>query len=312
MIPRVYLENFSEDDGRLTVYSKRREKTLRPKPKDALIRAYYYSQPEGGIENAQHAIETDFLGGIETNYPELIEQISSRRLPDLELLYLIMYMMRSRSPAFREAFELGLADKVNRIRLRIPKSEIPTPPVSMPDLWENLKVSIDPHRSLIAMAYYVENYLDVLFESRFQVAYAPRGQEFLTSDNPVVWYDVARNGEVKTVYPNLPNQSTRVVFPLTKKIALVGRYRQGMGNSFDSRAKVLTKNGIRQINEIQLACAWDEIVGNIRLPKISFNRFSKVAPKLHIAHYNSDSGAFVLSGTSLGPLREKAKFSRKK
>lgn len=310
-VPRVYLDNFSDEDGRLTVFSKRRGKQLRPKPEKALIRAYYYSQPLDAVENAEHSIETDFLGRIESEFPRLIEQISSGHSPDLKLLYETTFMMRCRSPAFREAFEIGLANYVNKVRLNIPKWQTPTLPKSMPDLWDHLKVSIDPHRSLTAMAFYVQNYLDVLTESKIQIACAPRGQEFLTSDNPVVWYDLDKNGDLTTIYPNTPNPKTYIAFPLTKRLALVGRYRPSKGNGFEHKRKELTKRNLRQINEVQIACAWDEVVGRISLPKESVRVFSKVAPELHIEGYNPESGAFVLSRTSLGPMTDKNKFNRR-
>ena len=121
-ISRVYLENFHDDDGRLSVYSKRRNTNLRPKPKDALVRSFYYSQPLDGIENAEHGIETKLLNELETQYPELYDQLVKDKAVNLDLMYQTLLMMRSRSPAFREAFELGLADYVDKFRAGIPRA----------------------------------------------------------------------------------------------------------------------------------------------------------------------------------------------
>jgi Protein of unknown function (DUF4238) len=158
-IPRVYLESFVDGDGRLTVWSKRRKATLRPTPSDALIRSYYYSQPVDGIDNANHSIETDLLGGLETDYPSfLAAALGAKSSIDIELFLHTILMLRSRSAAFRELFELGLSDLVDKHIKEIPLDELPLPPEQFPDLMDHMVVTIDPHRSLHAMAYYIVNY----------------------------------------------------------------------------------------------------------------------------------------------------------
>jgi len=77
--------------------------------------------------------------------------------------------MRARSPAFREAFEIGLADFVMAKTKALPKGFLPHPPDGFPDILEKTVATIDPHRSLIAMAHYVRNYMWRIADFSFQL-----------------------------------------------------------------------------------------------------------------------------------------------
>lgn|GEM_PF-5717401 len=310
-IPRVYLSNFVDQDQRLTVYSKRRKSILRPKPKDALIRSYYYSQPLDGVENAEHSIETGLLSDVETRFPALYEQLLGKCQVDVDLLIQTLASMRSRSPAFREAFEIGLADRVGLVAKNLLKQKMPEPPTSFPDIWDHVDISIDPHRSLIAMAYYLRKYCKAIAESSYCVAIAPKGSEFCTSDNPVVWYERGFKLAERPIYSIQPTVKTRLIFPLNKKMALIGRHRKGLEPIFRSGTVEFSKSALREANEVQTACAWDEIVGHCKIPKQSWEFCTGKIPKLNIAGFNSDNNTFDMTGTILEPIRDKKKFGNK-
>lgn len=311
-IPRVYLDNFKDGDGRLTVYSKRQKKALRPEPKDALIRSYYYSQPVDGVEHADHTMEITLLGGIETNYNRLyctlIEQDAD---VDLELMFKTLLMLRARSPAFREAFELGLSDMVDKFSKSLPVSDFPDPPPGFPDLLEKLVISIDPHRSMSAMAHYVRFYAQAIISCCYSVRRLPKGSELITSDNPVIWYETRQPFSKERVYLNEATPRTRVVLPLNKSHVLLGRKRQLNEPPFKRGIRTLEKRILNEINELQIGCAWDHFIGNAKLPKQRFEYYSCRAPLLHIPKYNPDNNSFELDHISLGPIRKKHKFSRK-
>jgi len=308
-IPRVYLENFKDEDGRLSVFSKRRRELLRPKPDDALIRKYYYSQPVEGAPNAEHVIETRLLNDLETRYPALYSQLCGETDIDLDLLFKTLLMMRSRSPAFREAFELGLADLVDDQRRSIPPSLLESAPEEIPDIWDKLVVTIDPHRSLIAMAHYIREYTDGITSCSFSIMLAPRGAELITSDNPVIWFEKGRKARAYQVYPNMASRNTRLIFPLDKRRLLVGRQRKDEEPLVRKQVRMLSRRELHEANMLQLGCAWDDVVGKLRLPKNDFDYYSQVAPKLVIKHFDPDRDEFFLDETRLDIMRTKPKFS---
>jgi hypothetical protein len=310
-VPRVYLENFKESDGRLTVWSKRRKMLLRPEPEGALIRGFYYSQPENGAENANHSIETDFLGGIETRYPQFLQSIVNGN-PDFEIdLFLhTVLMIRSRSVAFRECFELGLADMVgNRIK-ELPKSALPPPPADYPDIMDDVVVTIDPHRSLTAMAFYILNYCTPLTQMEWSVRHTPKGRQLLTSDNPVVWYERGFGSELPIIYPLIIGPQTRAVLPLGRNVALVGKESRTGDLRFIGKGHDLSTGQVNEINAVQIGCAWDEVIGDIRAPKTIVSRFSAVAPRMDIAAYDPETGSYIINAHYLSEMRKKEKFER--
>lgn len=308
-IPRVYLEDFVEEDQRLTVWSKRRRNYQRPKTTEALIRGHYYSQPVDGQLNADQSIEAKLLNDLETRYPSFIDQLHSGKPNiDIELFVQTVVSLRARSAAFREPFELGLADYVERATKNIPKGEMPVPPAGLEDIWDSIKVSIDPHRSLHAMAHYVRKYALVLSVLEYSVRVAPNGARLFTSDNPVVWYERGYGSTSPIVYPQSISKDTRAVIPISDHEALVGVPSKTGDFKYNPHRMELSRQQVREINELQLACAWDEVVGTAILPKISWDRFGGLAPRMDISNYYPNTGEFWIDRTYLDVLRSKQKF----
>jgi hypothetical protein len=227
VIPETYLNNFICEDGRISVFSKRRRNLLRPIPRKALTRYHYYSQQVEGIDNADQTIETTHFGEIETEHSRLYESLlSGTEKVDLKLLFSTLLNFRSRSPAFREPFELGLADMVERVRKTLPPIDLPYIPEEIRELVDKAVISIDPHRSLIAMAHYIKHYTQPIISMSYKVLQAPKNTYFMTSDNPVVWFERGQKLKMEIVYNNISTPKTHVVFPLDKKHVLIGRPRR--------------------------------------------------------------------------------------
>lgn len=310
IVPRVYLENFVESDNRLTVFSKRRRKILRPKPKDTLIRKYYFSQPVQGKPNSDHSIETGIFNHVETKYPELYRAFQKEGAsPDLGAMYQTILMLRCRSPAFREAYELALADILDDVRKSIPLPETPSELSHIPDLWDRVKSSIDPHRSITGMVHYMNNYTSAVTACSYSIKLAPKGTTFLTSDNPVIWFDKSEPWPCGEIYPRDVTINTRVFLPLNRTTVLWGRPARTGEAWFRNSRMELSRKLVLKANEMQLACAWDEVVGEIELPSQAFRKLSKLCPRMRITHFSPNRDEFLLERTELHPLREKYRFT---
>lgn len=309
-VPRVYLENFTDEDNRLTLFSKRQKKLLRPFPANALVRHYYYSQPSNGILNAEHGIETDLFNDLETKYPAAYDQAVSGKILDkpdaVDVIGQFIPMLRARSPAFREAFELGLADFVKPFAHDAAK-RIPAPE-GYGDLASSLMVTIDPHRSLIAMAHYLKHYMIGFTEMSFVLASPASGMSFLTSDNPFIWFDPGPRPGLENIYPNEISSQTRAFFPLSPNFGLWGRKRKNDEDTFRNGSISLPRRRVHETNKLQVGCAWDAVVGCISLPSRLAEYFSSVAPRITVQHFNSADNTFVLGGSDLAPIRDKPKF----
>lgn len=63
---------------------------------------------------------------------------------------------------------------------------------------------------------------------------------------------------------------------------------------------------------MQLACAWDVVIGTAKLARRSRNYYEELAPYMKIIDFNPDRNEFVLEETTLKPLRSKHKFRHTK
>jgi hypothetical protein len=311
-VPRVYLENFVDSDGRLTIFSKRRSQTLRPKPSNALTRFHYFSQPVNGIENADQSFESGLLNNIETKFPDLLRSLQYKDQEiDIDILIETILSMAIRTPSFREPFEIGLADYVDRATKSLSITELPPPPPGLEDILDHIVVAIDPHRSLHAMNHYLKNYAGVLATLEYRVLFAPKGETILTSDNPIIWYESGYQKQRPSICRLLPTNKTRAVLPLSPKMVLVGRKSPTGDFSFSRNTRRLNRSEIREINEMQTACSWDYIIGTAKLPSVSKSRFLNVSPKYTISHYNPETNDFDISNVELAKHRGKHKFKRR-
>lgn len=308
-IPRVYLEAFTDDDGRLTIYSKRQKNKLRQLPKKALIRKNYYSQPTENEDEVNLAFEVDTLGKIENAFPALRSALLSGEL-DIEPQKIIDLVgsLRVRSPSFREPFELGLADLVVDTANALP---LPPLPRDLPDWFDprkHIQATIDPHRSIHAMVHYIKTYGSVIGEFEYSVREAPKNREFLCSDSPVIWFDWEPGEKLPIIFPFRICQRTRLVVPLSKKVALWGRPSRSGDFKFTGRAGMLSDRNVSRVNFLQVACSWDQIVGKARVPKALWEKASILAPHFSVTHFDPDTNKYILESIDLRHLRKKVNW----
>ncbi len=307
-VPKVYLSNFVDTDGRLSLFSKRRSEHFRPEPKDALIRKFYYSQPIDGVDNKAHNFETELLGEIETKYPSLYEALLDGQTVDLETLFLTVLSMRVRSVGFREPFEIALADFVDHNLDKLLKINFPAALTKAGISRRDLQVTIDPHRSLQAMSHYLLNYCKAITTSHFKLVKPNGKKKFLTSDNPVVWFERTNGGEIKTPYTSNPTKKTIVFFPLNPYLGLLGTPTSNQNELVALEEEKLSRSETNELNAAILACAWDHVVGHCTLPKLKRQSVENVAPEMKVSSYSPDNGSFELASITLSGFRTKAKY----
>lgn len=307
-IPKVYLSNFTEQDDRLTVYSKRSGATIRPYPKDALIRRYYYSQPIDGIDNKYHDFETKLLGPIETSYPSLYNDLLLQNDVNLELFFETISLMRVRSAGFREPFEIALSDYVKRHLDRLPNSGLPSSMKEKGLTKNDLVVAIDPHRSLQAMAYHLTHHCAAIADSSYFLVSPSKNKSFFTSDNPVVWFDKIGNDAPTNLYTTHPTKHTRVFFPINPRLGVVGRLTNQADNSLNLKPRILSTQDTNILNYTIFASAWDHVIGLSAFPNAMREKARTVAPALIVYNYAPDAGAFDIAHWSWEPLKGKVKY----
>jgi Protein of unknown function (DUF4238) len=186
-VAQTYLRGFCSPDGKVCVYLKDRPKNpWWAEPDTIAFENYYYSQPtpEGGQDN--NRLE-DFFSSLENRWPDILSKIQKKeplgeRFKDL-LSFLIMH--RVRVPTARDAVEATLAESVRMIARHLNDyGELSAPPEEMTFdfLDEHLAVSIDPHRSILAMADLAKGLGTIIDAIGFEILENHTSEGFITTD----------------------------------------------------------------------------------------------------------------------------------
>ncbi|MDO3510597.1 DUF4238 domain-containing protein [Ralstonia pseudosolanacearum] len=224
-VPKAYLKPFTDAQGRVLVYRKDDPaKVLHVSPDGTGFERYYYSQPtpDGGVD---HNRLEDLFSQTEGLWPAVVERL--RRGEDvndtLPLIFEFMLLQRVRVPASRDATEAKLAAQVHQTMLDLVASGmLPPPPSALVGRLDEVIVSIDPHKSIHGMVDDVFGSRSV-FESIGLCAIQNRTDTpFLTSDNPVIWFDPTAPVSELQPYAISAGGPVMLLFPVSPTTILVG------------------------------------------------------------------------------------------
>lgn len=226
-IPQTYLRNFTNGAHRLAVLIKDKpEETFDLRPREVAHHKFYYSQPthDGGLD---HRLESMF-SGIESHWPALVARLRLKEhlSPD-ELRDFITFMvsLRTRVPAARDAAELYLAESVRSLgRQMEANGDFPAPPEGLEEhlKFDNLKISIDPHRSLLLMVDAIRGLGPVVDMFGYTVIHNRTAVPYVTSDNPVVYFDPTTPPEELRPYTIDHSGPAMLFFPIASDLMLLG------------------------------------------------------------------------------------------
>lgn len=225
-VPKAYLKRFSDERGRVLVYRKDGPAApLHVVPDATQFRGYYYSQPtpDGGQDN--NKLEQLF-SEVETEWPETIAKLERRQDANdrLENILQFMSLQRVRVPAARDVAEAVLAQTVkDTLSMMLNEGKLPALPAGLEDLPKRVQVSIDPHRSIHAMVAMMQGMEKLCSMLGFAVIHNATARPFLTSDNPVLWFDPSVPFAKQRPYTIDPDGGAVLLFfPLSPTLVLVG------------------------------------------------------------------------------------------
>ena len=224
-VPKAYLKFFCDDTGKVLVYRKGDpSKAIPSSPDNTAFHKYYYSQPtpEGGKDH--NALE-DCFSIIETNWPRIVDQLHRRENVNDSLVEIFGFMalQRVRVPASRDVSEMILAE-VFKTRARTLDSEgkLPPKPAGFEDILDHVEVSIDPHQSIHAMITGIQGVGQVFDQIGFYAVHNKTDVPFLTSDNPIIWFDPSVQDSDLRPYVLQPDGPVVLLFPVSPSLVIYG------------------------------------------------------------------------------------------
>lgn len=224
-VPKAYLQAFTNEAGRVLAY-------LKDKPNEAFLvtpdstgfERYYYSQPtpDGGVD---HNRLEDLFCELEGLWPPIVKRLYAREAinDSLETLFQFILLQRVRVPASRDATEARLAAEVQLALtdMRM-KGQLPRPPSGLEGLWDNLIVSIDPHRSILGMVEDIQASESLFSRLGLRLVHNKTSTSFLASDNPVIWFDPSLAFERQSPYGIRADGPVQLLFPISPSMLVLG------------------------------------------------------------------------------------------
>jgi len=313
-VPITYLKNFSDQHERVYAYRKAKpDIPLHVKPEEIAFERYYYSQPtpDGGRDN--DSLE-NFFSRIEGRWPIVVDALRRRDNPDGVLAAILEFMslMRVRVPAARDMVELSLAQTVKTtMRQMDALGEFPPKPPGHDDILDRVVVGIDPHQSIHAIPDLIDRFERVVSFLGFQIVHNETDVDFITTDNPVIYFDPSMPEQKVQPYPNRA-AFLELLFPIDARIVVRGLLQLKSDNAARGirHFNLGTASEVRRINRMLARFGYRFIFAN-----------SRAHDKLVVRHamYAPVFGADVVAGPNskpqlsyryvFGPLPKKVKWT---
>lgn len=312
-IPIAYLNGFTDSAGKVVAY--RKDEPSRPlhlKPSEIAFERYYYSQPlpEGGQDN--NTLE-DFFSTIESAWPPIVQRMRERRNvnADLPEIFEFIAMMRVRVPAMRDMVEASLAENVMaELRVLDRAGELPPPPEGLEGLLNMVEVSIDPHQSIHAMAPLAQGFATVVDRLGLQIVHNMTDVDFITSDNPVVYFDPERSEAGVLPYTVLPSGPVELLMTIDRRTVLRGHSRnkwrfaaQG-AEHFELRSR----DEVKRINRMIARFGYRFVFAANQAHDRLVEKYAPHSPVIEVKGFPTSDGEMSVGRMIFGARRRKPKW----
>jgi hypothetical protein len=245
----TYMNGFTDDAGKIRVYrSEAPEEPIHVKPAAIGFEKYYYSKdrPEGGEEH--HELE-DLWAAIEEVWPATLRAVRARRLsPAISFNVLGMVaIMKTRVPAARDRNSLLMAAELRASMEALERiGKLPTEYQIYAGKLDTVPVAANPKRTLAKIFEEMKEIGDLYFRMGFEVFHNSSDLPFITSDNPVCFYN-----PVDFIHRRSPydlEADVELIFPLDAHTALRGNSKLKPVNQIVRHRQVRDASAVRRLN----------------------------------------------------------------
>lgn len=272
-VPRFYLRNFAPDGKCVSLYNFRQARVVREANlKNQCFRDYMYGK-EGDREHQLSQLE----GGLAPLVRWVLEaqQLPDPLSPDHEALCILTLLQYARTAYSADALD-DLADGFWKHIL------VKDPSVT-PEILEKVRIAnTDPAN--LAVSIMLRNY-HLIMDMSFRLLIAHPEGEYLTSDNPVIFYNQLLEFERFGASTGLVHKGLQIFFPLSPRHALLF-YDSAVYRVDPPRSPVMqvpTMADMEEINALQVVGALENVyfaspksdVFNVVQRGLRFRRASK-------------------------------------
>jgi len=279
----TYMNGFLDADGRVQAY--RTDEPARPlhvSPGSIGYEKFYYSQPMPDGTRENHRYE-DLWNAVESVWPETMRAVLSHRVsPAVSFNLLGMAtIMSTRVPAARERNEVLLATK---LRAEAQAAEalglLPPELERYAGMLDTVPVGVNPHETLLAMRADFKLFGDLCFRLGFEVLHNVTGVPFITSDNPVCFYDPEKPAHTRRPY--VQGDDVELIFPLDARTMLRGWSRLRPTNQVVRHRRLTDAAKVRRMNRTVAQFAYRLIIASDRTTDALARRYAGLVPTVEV------------------------------
>jgi uncharacterized protein DUF4238 len=312
-IAETYLDCFSNAEGKVCMYRKDDpNKVIQQRPKELASHRHFYRQPvpDGGFD---HNSLEDLFSKVETKWPDIVRRLTQKEDVNnyLQEIFQFIAMHRARVPATRDACEAMLAAIVkSEARLLDRAGKLPPMPQGFEHLWDLVEVSIDPHQSIHAMVDVLRGMTKVLGRIGIGALHNTTGVPFLTSDNPVIWFDPAASEGDMRPYTIRDDGPIAMLFPVSPNMIIYGHSsmhdrfaRGGFGYGELSEPSV-----VERMNAQVCRFAYEAVFASVETFADLVEQYANISPVIRIQTVPTKDGDLILSRYVWGQRSQKPKW----
>ena len=315
-VPITYLNSFCDERGQLSVYLKSDpDRVVRQSPKNVAFHKYYYSQPLPGGGKEHDALE-DFFSRLESKWPSIVQKLHRKESIDdhLKDLFAFMALQRARVPASRDMSEKMLAEAVEATTRAMDEAgKFPPKPEGFENILDLLEVSIDPHMSIHAMTHVIRGIAENIFmKIGFGAFHNATDLPFLTSDNPVIWFDPSVAESEMRPYAVRPDGPILFLFPVSSTLIIYGdtSVRQQYLSEGFRYGDLSNREMVETINRQICRYAYRSVFAQDQGQEALIREHANASPVLHTERVRIDGREFLIHQSVFGEIPRKPKWRK--
>lgn len=311
-IPVIYLKSFCANDGFVTVYRKDDPSVShRCAPSNAGLERYYYAQVDeyGNIDTSTLEI---LFGRLESFWPKIVQELKAKRDVNgfREEILAFIGLQRARVPAARDAYELMRADSVLHLaKFMKEHGQLPPEPPGCEGLLDRVRVSVDPQSSLQAIPLVLKGFSElVLPRVGFRILHNETKIDFITSDNPVIWYVPHKKEQMIQPYESEPSLPLELIFPVSPKIIIYGSTELAAiyADQGFTIGSIHSVEEARRINRLIAKFAYSALYATDQSAEALSVKYANVSPVLITTPFRTEKGEMLICAQMVfGPRRLK-------
>lgn len=279
----TYMEGFTGPNGRVWAYFDNKPDDPQPsQPESIGYRKLYYSLPskDGGRDDT---FWEDHWNRVETVWPVTVAAARAKRLSpaiSFNLLGMVAILM-ARVPAARERHEYLLAQKMRaEIQTLEAVGALPAHLAEYAGKLDRVPVGINPEQSLANMPEDIMGSGDLAFRMGFEVLHNKTGSPFLTTDNPVCFYNPSQSAHARIPYPE--SGEIELIFPIDAGMVLRGSTRLRPVNSVVRHRVLSDKAKVRKINRTVAQFGYRLYIARDRSCDDLVRHYAATVPTVHV------------------------------